>query len=498
VWICVRSVLNSLSTNIHPAGCAARSSTPLIIIIKYKYKRKEMISTPRCESDSSFRDDDFLEGDTNEARRIESEEEGSSYTDQWGVVSVSADGTPIVDQEGQESRNSDFFNSGVLILDGANSSSMDELTENGYFDLSIPGTDSLPTDIGTLGDNGYSLGDEESVDHCAHAHSRKRLAMLLLLLLPVVGAVVGLGFLFQERNSWRTSALRLEQEIERLEMESQKRLEQEIERLATLDWEETTDNSVTLLDNCWLKAKADFQLGMCGGEAVERVKDLSDSIRGTFDSWWDASSKLNTAKLMGAAGIMGLAFQATGSAFHEEELHCDGSSYSETQDQAKYGFGEQAASVVAVVPLAWGEAVSALSERMTEFLGDGKVRIRRKRNKNLTVDGVEEVASALTQASLELSDAISAASDAAFAYEIDPWTFLKGAARGVLKDASCTGTAKPEQVTILSAASAVSSASLAVGDAVTNAAGAVAVRVTELMGDPLSYFEYETSDKRSD
>jgi hypothetical protein len=450
-----------------------------------------MISTPRCESDSSFRDDDFLEGDTNEARRSESEEEGSSYTDQWGVVSVSVDGTPVVDQEGQESRNSDFFNSGVLILDGANSSSMGELTENGYFDLSIPGTDSLPTDIGTLGDNGYSLADEESADHCAHAHSWKRLALLLLLLLPVVGAVVGLGFLFQERNSWRTSALRLEQEIERLEMESQKRLE--IERLATLDWLETTDNSVTLIDNCWLKAKADFQLGMCGGEAVERVKDLSDSIRGTFDSWWDASSNLNTAKLMGAAGIMGLAFQAAASAFYEEEeSHRGGTSYSETQDQAKYGFGEQA---VAVVPLAWGEAVSALSERMTEFLGDGKVRIRRKRNKHLTIDGVD----GLTQASLELSDAISASSDAAFAFEIDPWTYLKGAARGVLKDASCT--AKPEQVTmegILSAVSAVSSASLAMGDAVTDAAGAVAVRVTEFMGDPLSYFEYETTDKRGD
>jgi hypothetical protein len=153
------------------------------------------------------------------------------------------------------------------------------------------------------------------------------------------------------------------------------------------------------------------------------------------------------------------------------------------------------------VPLAFGVAFAAASEtlsaKMAEFWGESK-RTKGEEVGSASTAVLDEAVDGLSTATMALNEAMAAASNA-LSFEIqelskNPSTYLADVARGAMKDAS--HTAKSGRVTmqgLFDAATVVSSASLAWGEAATDASEAVSVKVTEMMDDPLSYFEFQST-----
>jgi hypothetical protein len=399
-------------------------------------------------------------------------EEMPRNSDEWGIVSVSVDGSQVhVDEEG--SGRSSYFNSGTLIVDGVDStlSGGRHHRNNRTSDLSIPGTDSLPTDVGSL----------DGADHLLDLEiegTRGRMRLLgkrpiLMLLVPVVcTGIAGIGYFVKERNLWRSSALLLEEEIQRLKRESER-----IKNTCDDSWDQEqldkTSNLFTLVDNCWVKAKADIKLGACGFEKKDKIKELSESVKGKWEAMWNAASNLNTE-------------------FENEGSPEDGGKSDTLHRECAFD--------MLSVPLGFGEAFAAasgtLSSKMAEFWGESKPT--KGDVGNASTEVIDEAVGGLSTATMTLNEAMTAASNAV-SFEIqelskNPSTYLADVARDAMKDALYT--ANSGRVTmkgLFDAAFVVSSASLAWGEAVTDASETVPVKVTEIMDDPLSYFEFEST-----
>jgi len=192
---------------------------------------------------------------------------------------VSHNGSEI--RSATDGRNA-YVGSGILILDGAE----EDTHENGSV-LSVPGTDSLPTDVGTLN------GQEVVVPRRnVWAISKYGAALLGSVLLA-------LGY---TAYTWRLSSLQLQEQIAQ-QRATIERLEQEVqESKMQLDFIDESEY-VTLFDNCWLKAKARWcdsgapgSLPSLFGEASKLVTDtvnsLSDSMKEVPEA---ASSELKAA-----------------------------------------------------------------------------------------------------------------------------------------------------------------------------------------------------------
>lgn len=189
---------------------------------------------------------------------------------------VSHNGSEIHSAPENSTRNA-YFGSGILILDGVED---DGHNENGSV-LSVPGTDSLPTDVGTV--NG------QEVPH-------RRWSMSTSVLVLIGTALLGLGY---TTYSWRSSSLEWQQKfhatIQRLEQEVQERqrLEQVVqERGEALELDDESDY-ITLFDNCWVKAKARWCdkggpgsfpqiLGGAIGEASKLVAETVSALTGSM------------------------------------------------------------------------------------------------------------------------------------------------------------------------------------------------------------------------
>lgn len=222
---------------------------------------------------------------------------------------VSHNGSDIRSAPETSTRNS-YFGSGILILDGIED---DGVEDNGSV-LSVPGTDSLPTDVGTV--NGHEI-----------PHRSRSIPKYGLLL---VGAIlVGLGY---TSYTWRSSSLEWQQKFEKFAQEQAalqakiQRLEQEVqERDLALEYFDESDY-ITVFDNCWVKAKARWCdkggpgsfpqiLGDAIGEASKLVTETVTSLTGSmkevpqaasseFKAAADAVSKVTGALslIVGAAG----------------------------------------------------------------------------------------------------------------------------------------------------------------------------------------------------
>lgn len=375
-----------------------------------------------------------------------------SNSDEWGIVSNTetemSDRFPL-DVIG-------YTGSGVLILDGESSTPYDPS------DLSFPGTYSLPTEIGSLSEIPDNFRDPWA--------TRKRQLFIVSILVLIVGS----GFLYHERNSWRSSAERLEEELHRLEQEK-RRVEEEMIRMKSSEkpeWAPKNENPdlITIIDNCWIKAKADVKFGSCGDEAQDSVRDFAKTVWESWEAIWNNTASFDIATM----GLMGHALKSAAESF-------DGS-HDSGKDRKK-GF-DDSSSFVSSFPLAFGEAVAAATKTFSSMLTN--VMHSSDEDGNDTNQEFETAKESFAQASETFSEAINGASEA-MASEMkelseDPWTYLTSAVKGASQ------TTKPETVSmkgLFDAVGAVTSASKEV----------VSVVVTELMDDPLSYFEYKSEVK---
>lgn len=213
---------------------------------------------------------------------------------------VSHNGSEIRSAPEHSTRNA-YFGSGILILDGVED---DGEEENGSV-LSVPGTDSLPTDVGTV--NGHEI-----------PHHRRWLVSKYGLLL--IGTIV-LGLVY-DSYTWRSTSRKWQEKFaqeQATNAEQQatiQRLEQE--RDAALDYFDESDY-ITVFDNCWVKAKARWcdkggpgsipqLLGGAIGEASKLVSSLTGSMKevpqAASSEFKDAVTKVTDALTLfvGAAG----------------------------------------------------------------------------------------------------------------------------------------------------------------------------------------------------
>jgi len=217
---------------------------------------------------------------------------------------VSHNGSEIRSAPENSTRNA-YFGSGILILDGVE----DDGEEESGSVLSVPGTDSLPTDVGTL--NGQEI-----------PHRSWSVPKFGFVLIGTI--VLGLGY---TTYTWRSSSLEWQQKFAQQKASMQatiQRLEQEVqERDAALEYFDESDY-ITVFDNCWVKAKARWCdngapgsfphiLGEAIGEAsklvTETVTSLTDSMKevpasSEFKAAADAVTKVTDvlSLFVGAAG----------------------------------------------------------------------------------------------------------------------------------------------------------------------------------------------------
>ena len=219
---------------------------------------------------------------------------------------------------------------GLLILDGEEAEEEAHAGNNNNewgsgLDFSVPGTDSVPTIVGsidglpvaaaaasaaaasntsaTLEDDGEKVGTkkihkQEKIsrqEDTVSFVSKSRLALLLVptaifFLVPTIASIR----LYKERNSLLTSVATLEEEVVRLKDEAKK------QKKGELLWNTCGDDSkdTVLVDNCWLTAKANIELGDCASHAKDNILQLSASLSERLallgnSSWMDSFAFAN-------------------------------------------------------------------------------------------------------------------------------------------------------------------------------------------------------------
>jgi hypothetical protein len=192
-------------------------------------------------------------------------------------------------------------------------------------DLSVPGSDSFPSELGSLHDLTGSMNaaaredpaQERLIDRDQEGESRRGLyskAIVMVLFAMLVTSFLSSAFLFLERQSWHNTTLRLEEKIRQLEEQQvqqakgQKsyttlRLEEKIRQLEeqqaqqakgqsedpppVFSWEKSGDaedpEPTLLVDNCWFHAKANLELGKCANDAKKTAEKTLKAFGKTVD-----------------------------------------------------------------------------------------------------------------------------------------------------------------------------------------------------------------------
>jgi len=312
-----------------------------------------MIISPSFESESSlFPDSQHTMDNTDELYQT------AFSTGGWGVVSRTGSDTDSSFGDNGE---------GVLILDGEENSSVINLVPQ---DLSIPGTESMPTStlpsIGTMTRSWLQFEDDEDY----FAHRKKRRFFILFLSLTSVLLFGGFGFLIRDRNALKVSVSQHNKLINVLEAEID-RLEQKLEDVSTAnaktnpEWSEGTsenDDYVTIFDTCWLTAKV--RAGDCTKRASEAPRNLLDllftALGGGSPEQHDHEEDSN-----GRSAVFGDTIATATSAIRSKVLHVRNS----LQEQGQPAVPDLESSISQATE-ALAEVVSAASEVVASGLKD--------------------------------------------------------------------------------------------------------------------------------
>jgi hypothetical protein len=295
------------------------------------------------------------------------------------------DGSDINSGQGPPDRNV-YIRNGILILDGAESSSRNDASESVF---SVPGTDSLPSDVGTLQDQEVMFPNPEFLKKTWTIPKYSGLLFLSVLC----------SFMYNAYN-WHSSSLKLQQQI--LEHEATiQRLEKEAEESKMLVDDSDESDYITLVDNCWVKAQArwcdkgipstggfslPFIVGEAIGEAskimskkVSLLKDAMQEIPHSASTEFKAATEAVTqvsdvlSIFVGAAGV------AMAAELHEfsgnpldyvAEAVKGASQNSESQQEANAKGLKEGMHIASSSSKDWSKAFKRTAVKMTELMDD--------------------------------------------------------------------------------------------------------------------------------
>lgn len=204
----------------------------------------------------------------------------------WGVVSTTE--SDVGNYEQRSSGTGEYIGDGILILSGVDSG---RSTNNEHStDLSVPGTDSLPSEIDSVSEEHI----EEPMSNVPQSVWRTKefsvfvVGAGLAVLLSLVA-----GLVLQQHNHYRSTMLQLEEKI--------KLLEKEKELLTQPPWMDEDDHShdsslFTLLDNCWIKAKMNVKFGDCSKNSHGLCGAFFENATQSIWKWFDESFPATNAK----------------------------------------------------------------------------------------------------------------------------------------------------------------------------------------------------------
>ncbi len=370
----------------------------------------------------------------------------------WGVVSTTESDIGNYEQLPNETGTAEHMGDGILILPGLDSGS----SNNGQSsDLSVPGTDSLPSEIGSV-----------SADNCEEASAniphKKRVANKLSIYLIGTGVflLVSLvaGFVHQHYQ-YRSTMKQLEEKIQQLEKEK--------ETLRQPPWMDEGDlnnesSLFTLLDNCWIKAKMNVKFGDCStnshGLCGAFFENATQSIWKWFDETFPSMSEEGTP-----AGPTGNTWE-------------DKPSLNDIME------------TLANFPGIMGEAVASASKAVADKIS----------TLNLGIDEAENPTDDLIRATEAFSEALHAAGDAV-ASEVqelgaDPLKYFTDAVDEAFKP---TKSAKVSLDGLRNFAETLSSVSIGWGESMVQVGEAISAKLAGIMSDDSSNFEFkhETVDE---
>jgi hypothetical protein len=245
---------------------------------------------------------------------VSDEEEEESKSENWDFAGAE-DLDPIMDSylladTSQHTPTQTPGVDGILIVGG-------DSTEIHSEDLSLPGTESLPTDVGSLNDTDHY---DSVVLRPNHVRANKRIkwamatiAFLVVSLVTTIGSCVWLwrdrqgldqhnqGLQLQVREL-ETQLASLHQDIKAAKQQ-QRRQREAWNTRSDSDWENEdfiAANKVLLADNCWFKAE--LELGDCLNEATDKFTEFSADATKTFQKYfWNENENEDTAAVFQAS-----------------------------------------------------------------------------------------------------------------------------------------------------------------------------------------------------
>lgn len=219
----------------------------------------------------------FGSGENTRAMTSTNNQAEETQESDWGIVSHSGS-----EMEAYGSSSSGDFGHGILILDGLD-------TESGHLgpssELSIPKTDSLPSEIGSLSEDRGSFHEEHFQMESSMRQSRRITFFLAFGFLSTLS--VATGIFFHQRNSYVSSVKELQKKIEILEKEKEEIIAASEIPPPWIEEEDPNGSFLTLLDNCWIKAKMKVKLGDCatGGGGLRNA--IFGGVTGAMGRWLD-------------------------------------------------------------------------------------------------------------------------------------------------------------------------------------------------------------------
>ena len=191
---------------------------------------------------------------------------------------------------------------GILIVSGAEEESAqgeeghDVPIEHVYqraSDLSMPGSESIPTKLESLdlGMNrtGIFMGSSEASTAATDYQKLRRMTILGLVAVVVAAiAIVTAIYVSLDRSSWKATAQLLEQEVKEL-VTKYEDLEAKYNASVAFDWDVNGEEAhkAVLVNNCWLTAEANVKFGECANSAKEGLWDFSSRV-------WEKAEKMGT------------------------------------------------------------------------------------------------------------------------------------------------------------------------------------------------------------
>lgn len=405
-----------------------------------------MKTSPSFESQSSF--EEFDTSTLNESAAAEGADDAALEMD-WGVVSTTGSDVGTYAHQSMGTT-CEYTDTGILIIDGIDSGS----SRNDHpSDLSLPGTESLPSDLGSLSAENNDEVHNDASRHSAWVISKRAVYLAGIAAFLVFSVVTGL--FIRQHYQYRSTMQQLGEKIQQLEKERE-----EMPQPVWMDGSDISSDSkfFTLLDNCWIKARMKVKFGDCSQNSYGLCGAFFQNATETIGKW-----------------------------FGETFASLDGGESSTSGSNQEMPSLNEAMETMAKFPGIMGEAIVSASKAVSEKIA----------SLNLGLESEDGAADELIRASEAFAEALHSAGGA-MASELndlgeDPIKYLTEAVGEASQPAR---NAKFSMSGLRNVVEKVSAASIGWGEALVQTGETISVKVIEMMDDPLSYFEFQTKSSK--